>query len=218
METSPQGKPAGSSVRRSRRAHDAILKSAVALFEELGYERMTVDRIALRAGASKATIYRWWPSKGAILTEAFLTAVEPDVGFPDSGSLREDLVGQLALLVRVLGETPLGRMMISLLGEAQHDAALAAALRDGWLEPRRVAGRAVLERAVSRGELRSDLDLDLALDGLYGPIYLRLLFAHSPLDTPALEALVAQQLRGIAARPAAAIQAPQGSRRADGDR
>lgn len=207
MKTHAQAKPTRSPARRSRRAHKAILKSAIGLFEELGYERLTVDGIALRAGASKATIYRWWPNKGAILTEAFLTAVEPDIVFPDSGSVREDLVGQLALLVRVLGETQLGNMMISLLGEAQHDAALATALRDGWLKPRRVAGRAVLERAIQQGELRRGLDLDLTLDGLYGPIYLRLLFGHAQLDTPALEALVDQQLRGIAARPPTRSQA-----------
>lgn len=183
--------------RRSRRAQQAILTSAIELFEQLGYARLTVDAIAVQAGASKATIYRWWPNKGAILMEAFLSAIEPEVAFPDTGSIREDLVRQLALLVRVLGQMQHGKMLISLLGEAQHDDALATALRDGWLEPRRVAGRVVLARAIARGQLRPNIDLEVTLDGLYGPLYLRLLFGHGPLDRPTLETLVDQQLRGI---------------------
>lgn len=183
--------------RRSQRAHQAILTSAIDLFEELGYARLTVDAIAVGAGASKATIYRWWPNKGAILMAAFLSAVESEIAFPDTGSVREDLVRQLSLLSGVLSETQRGRMMISLLAEAQHDQALAAALRDGWLEPRRVAGRVVLTRAIDRAELRADIDLEVTLDGLYGPLYLRLLFGHGPLDKPILQTLVDQQLTSI---------------------
>ena len=188
-----------SSARRSSRAHQAVLDAALELFGETGYQRMTVDAIASRAGVSKATIYRWWPGRAAVLLEAFLTEVEDDLGFPDSGSVRQDLVEQLHALAHVLGGTRLGRMAISLLGEAQHDAELAVAFRAGWLTPRRAVGRAVLTRAVERGALRPDLDLELALDGLYGPIYLRLLFGHGTLERPVLEALVDQVLQGLAA-------------------
>lgn len=174
------------------------MRAAIGLFEQSGYSRMTIDAIADRAGASKATIYRWWPGKGAILLEAFLSAVETDLAFPDTGSLREDLVTQVSALAHVLGQTSLGQMAIALLGEAQHDAQLAAAFRSGWLEPRRTVGREVLIRAVERGELRADLDLEVVLDGLYGPVYLRLLFGHGPLDRSTVEALVDQVLRGIA--------------------
>ena len=161
---------------------------------------MTIDAIADRAGASKATIYRWWPGKGAVLLEAFLSVVEADLAFPDSGTLREDLVTQVTTLAHVLGQTSLGQMAVALLGEAQHDTQLAAAFRSGWLEPRRAVGREVLIRAVERGELRVDLDLEVALDGLYGPVYLRLLFGHGPLDRPAIETLVDQVLQGIASQ------------------
>lgn len=199
IETSEDTGRKPSPARRSRRAHEAVLDAAIELFEELGYQRMTVDAIASRAAVSKATIYRWWPSRAAILLEAFLTKVESGIAFPDTGSLREDLVEQIAALAHVLAKTRLGEMAISLLGEAQHDAELAKAFREGWLEPRRAVGRDVLQRAVKRGELRPDLDLEVALDGLYGPIYLRLLFGHGSLELPALEALVDQVLRGIAA-------------------
>jgi AcrR family transcriptional regulator len=187
-----------SAARRSQRAHDAVLDTAIALFEQRGYARLTIDGIAARAGVSKATIYRWWPSKAAVLLEAFLTRVEADVAFPETGSVREDLVEQIAALAHLLAETRLGAMAISLLGEAQHDAELARAFRDGWLEPRRVVGRDVLRRAIDRGELRADLDLDAALDALYGPLYLRVLFGHGSLERAALGALVDQALRGLA--------------------
>lgn len=184
--------------RRSSRTQEAVLRAAVGLFEESGYSRMTIDAIADRAGASKATIYRWWPGKGAILLEALLSELEADLAFPDTGSLREDLSVQLSALAHMLGETSLGRMTISLLGEAQHDTQLGSAFRTGWLEPRREAGREFLNRAIERGEIRADIDLEVVLDGLYGPVYLRLLFGHGPLDRPTIEALVDQVLQGIA--------------------
>ncbi|WP_158252771.1 TetR/AcrR family transcriptional regulator [Cryobacterium sp. N21] len=184
--------------RRSSSTHEAVLRAAIELFEKSGYSRMTIDAIADRAGASKATIYRWWAGKGAILLEAFLSGVEADIAFPDSGTLREDLVAQVSALAHVLGQTNLGQMAIALLGEAQHDTQLAAAFRSGWLEPRRTVGREVLFRATERGELRADLDLEVVLDGLYGPVYLRLLFGHGPLDRPTIETLIDQVLQGIA--------------------
>ena len=189
-----------SEVRRSSRAHEAVLDAATELFEELGYQRLTIDGIAARAGVSKATIYRWWPGRAAIVLEAFLTAVQDDIAYPDTGSVREDLIDQLVSLGRTLGQTRPGRMAITLLGEAQHDPELADAFRAGWLAPRRDAGRRVLRRGIERSELRTDLDLELALDGLYGPLYLRLLFGHSSLDRDSLKCLVDQVLQGIALR------------------
>lgn len=186
--------------RRSERAHRAVLEVAAALFEDVGYARLTIDAVAARAGVSKATVYRWWPNKAAVLMEAFLVAIERDVAFPDSGSVRTDLAEQAAALAQVLGERRLGMMVVALLGEAQHDDDLAQAFRDGWQEPRRAAGREVLRRAVERGELRADVDPELVLDGVYGPVYLRLLYRHLPPSRPEIEKLVDQVLHGIIAR------------------
>jgi len=185
--------------RRSERAHRAVLEAAAALFEDVGYARLTIDAVAARARVSKATVYRWWPNKAAVLMEAFLVAIERDVAFPDSGSVRTDLVEQAASLAQVLGERRLGMMVVALLGEAQNDDDLAQAFRGGWQEPRRAAGREVLHRAVERGQLRADLDLELVLDGVYGPVYLRLLYRHLPLDRSEIEKLVDQILDGIIA-------------------
>ncbi len=178
-----------------------MLESAAELFEDVGYARLTIDAIATRAGVSKATVYRWWPNKAAVVMEAFLTAVEPDIAFPDAGSVRTDLVEQTASLAEVLAERRLGTMIVALLGEAQHDPELARAFRKGWQEPRRARGREVLRRGIERGELRADLDLELVLDGVYGPLYLRLLYRHLPPSRPEIEKLIDQLLTGIAAPP-----------------
>lgn len=190
--------PPAAGDRRSARAHHAVLDAALALVREGGYARLTVDALAVSSGVSKATIYRWWPHKAAILMEAFLTAVEADIAFPDSGSLREDLVTQTVALARVLRDPHLGALVVALLGEAQHDDDLATAFRNGWQSPRRAAGRDIVNRARTRGEIRSDADPDLVLDGVYGPVYLRLLFGHAPLDEQALRQIVDQVLQGIA--------------------
>ena len=174
-----------------------MLDAALKLFRERAYAGLTVDSIALEAGVSKATIYRWWSNKAAILIEAFLASVEPHIRFPDSGSLREDLVAQAISLAAVLGDPHLGALMVSLLGEAQHDVDLATAFRDGWQSPRRVAGLEVVNRAIARGEIHADADPELVLDGVYGPLYLRLLFGHAPLDEPSLRQLIDQVLNGL---------------------
>lgn len=166
------------------------------LFEAVGYQRLTIDAIAARAGVGKATIYRWWPNKAAVVMEAFLTTVESDIAFRDSGLARDDLVEQATDLTRLLTERRLGQLVLALLGEAQTDADLAGALREGWQRPRRDAGREVLQRAVDRGELRADCDSELVLDVIYGPIYLRLLFGHAPLGRPDIEQLVDRALQG----------------------
>jgi len=187
-----------SAERRSVRAHQAVLDAALKLFRESGYAGLTVDSIATGAGVSKATIYRWWANKAAILIEAFLASVEPDIGFPDAGSLREDLVAQALSLAKVLGDPHLGALFVALLGEAQHDVDLATAFRDDWQSPRRAAGIEVVNRARARGEIRSDADPELVLDGVYGPLYLRLFFGHAPLDEQSLRQLIDQVLNGLA--------------------
>lgn len=190
---------AAATKRRSERAHAAVLRAAISLFEQVGYSHLTIDAIAAGAGVSKATIYRWWPNKAAVVMEAFLTTVEDRIAYGDSGSIRSDLVEQVHALGRVLGVGRLGSMIVALLGEAQHDPELARALREAWQEPRRAQGREVVRRAVDRGELRLDLDPELVLDSVYGPVYLRLVFGHRPMSRHEVAALVDQILEGLLA-------------------
>jgi len=152
------------------------------LFEANGLRALTVDAIAERAGVGKATIYRWWPNKNAVLMDALLDALAPHIAFPDTGSTREDLRSQLAAVIEVLTTSTAGSAYLALVAESRHDAALARELRRRYIASRRSAAAEVLRRGVERGDLRGDLDPDIAIDALYGALYYRLLVSHTELD------------------------------------
>jgi AcrR family transcriptional regulator len=157
-----------------------------------------VDAIAERAGVSKATIYRWWPNKQAVLMDAFLDASVEEIDWPDTGDLARDMREQVGRLAHAFADTRLGRTMRTLIAEGQHDPALAEAYRERWLGPRRSVATAALARAVERGELDPRTDCDRVLDALYGPVYYRLLLGHQPVDDAFLDWLVAHVLERAA--------------------
>jgi AcrR family transcriptional regulator len=142
---------------------------------------MSIDAIAQAAGASKATIYRWWPSKAAIVMEALLESTEADVHVPAGPYPEEDMILRIRKMI-ALFRSPKGRVIASLIGQSQFDPEVAEAYRKHLLRPRRADMRAILERAIASGRFRADLDIDLAIDMLYGPIYERLLLGHAALD------------------------------------
>lgn len=182
--------------RRSSRAHAAVLDATAQLLVQRGYHRLTVDAISARAGVSKATVYRWWPHKAAVAVEAVLQNLQPEIAYPDTGSLQEDLTQQAAGLASVLRRPGLGATLISLLALAAEDADLAAALRSGWQEPRRQAGREVVLRGAQRGEVPTSVDVEVLLDAVYGSVYLRALFGHAAVERAALAKVVTQAIAG----------------------
>jgi AcrR family transcriptional regulator len=188
-------------VRRSARAHESVLGAAIELLRATPYDRLTVDAVAKASGVSKATIYRWWPHKAAIVVEALLWDVGDAIAFPDTGSLREDLTRQAAALADALRDPGSGGSLLALLARAQHDADLAVALRAQWQEPRRDAGRAAVQRGVRRGEVPAHVDVEALLDAVYGAVYLRVLFGHAETGPAALAAVVDQAVRGAAGAP-----------------
>ena len=160
---------------RSAQAHEAILAAALELAVEGGLAGMTMEKVAARAGAGKATIYRRWDTKQALMADA-LRSVAADLQTPDTGSLRDDF---LDLTAQALGANARGalRLMPRLMSEAAEDPELFAVCRAVLVDPRRAQLRAILRRGVERGELRADADLDLAIDGLIGPIVYRVLIS-----------------------------------------
>jgi AcrR family transcriptional regulator len=166
---------------RSERATAAILRAAGELLDSRGLDGLSVDAIAARAGVSKATIYRWWPNKAAIVMDAVLNVTAPQIPFPDTGSAREDLRQQMRSVVGLFTKTATGRALVALIAQSQHDAVTATALHERFIAPRRTTAGDVLRRGIAGGELRADLDIDTAIDTLYGALYYRLLVSGDPL-------------------------------------
>jgi AcrR family transcriptional regulator len=172
---------------RDEEARTRILHSALEVLEELGFANTTTDAIADRAGASKSTIYRWWPNKAAVLLEALREAVAVELPFPDTGDLREDIRIQLRNFVKLLN-APRGRSLKAFITAAQNDPDVSEAFRSIWVRPRRDNATSRLERY--RGTtMRTDIDLELVMDVIYGPIYYRLLIAHADLCEKYTDAL-----------------------------
>lgn len=190
--------PAGVGRPRSRKVHQAILSATRALLGERGWEGLTMEGIARRAGVGKAAIYRRWRGLDEVVTAAVGETVS-EIRIPDHGSIREDLGTLMRLAVKVWsGES--GRIMPGLVSAMARHPGVARAVREGFLATRRRALAQVVERAVERGELRADLDLELALDFLAGPIFYRLLVTGAPIDDRLAEGTVDVLLHGLAAR------------------
>ncbi len=181
---------------RSEAARQAILRAAGDLLARDGFQAVTMEAIAGEAGVGKATLYRWWPCKAAVLMDAFLAANGPCAPFPDTGCLREDLHRQMGGLAQALGG-PFGTILAGILAEAQADPDAADAFRQCYLAPRRAEARRALARGQARGEIRADADLDTATDALYGPLLFRLLAGHAPLDAAFVDSLLALVFQGL---------------------
>jgi AcrR family transcriptional regulator len=184
---------------RSERARLAILEAAADLLIEGGLAAMTFESIAARAGVSKVTIYKWWPSRGAVAVDAYFHRHQETYSFDDTGDVARDLTTQLRLLIRAFRGRA-GEVMAELIGQAQTDPVLAETLRSGWLQPRREATAAVLRRAIDRSQIRPDVDIPTVMDALYAPLYWRLLMRHQPLDDDLADELVRNTLEGVRPR------------------
>lgn len=174
MEIRRAGRP------RSARADAAILRAAFELLGEVGFDGLTMEAVAERAGVGKATLYRRWSSKEALVTGVVDDFVR-EITIPDTGSIEGDLLHLMREAVRVY-RGPAGRVVAGLVPALTRERRLATTLRASFLKPRREALRSVLERGVERGELRADLSYELALDVLGGPLFYRLLVTGGPID------------------------------------
>lgn len=160
-----------------------------------------MEAIAARAGVGKATIYRWWPNKAAVVMDAFLAETTPQMPFPRTGSAREDLTRQIGSVIRLFSEPSVAGPFVALITEAAHDPQLAEALRGRFIAARRAAAREVFTEGIRRGELGSELDIDVAIDALYGALYYRLLVSGEPLTSRYAQALVDLLYPALIARP-----------------
>ncbi|MFC6019831.1 TetR/AcrR family transcriptional regulator [Plantactinospora solaniradicis] len=191
--------------RRSHASRRAILAAALDLVGEVGYTKLSIEGIATAAGVGKQTIYRWWPSKGSLLFDAFLTLAgdEQDgatAGLPDTGDLETDLKLVLRTTVAELNDPRYDLPMRALHTEIVHDPALAADYAKRLDEPMRELKKERLRAAQRAGQLAEDANLDVAVDLLFGPILNRWLQRTGPLTPEYAGQVVETALRGLRPR------------------
>jgi AcrR family transcriptional regulator len=182
----PPGRP------RSVLADKAIQDATIDLLVEQGFEAMSMEGVAARAGVGKTTIYRRWDSKEDLVVDAMAACHLAPVEDPDTGSLREDLVHLLTLFQQTAVTTPVGRVFPRIVAEVANGSALGRLYSRRVIEPRRQMLRAILARGVDRGDLPAGTDLELGIELIMGPVMLRRLFGKVP--TRGVRALSAQHV------------------------
>jgi AcrR family transcriptional regulator len=181
---------------RDARRDEEILEAVLRLLEHTSYSELTIAAIARSAGVGKPTLYLRWPSKAAVVAEAVVRVLSADP-FPDRGDVRSDLVAGLRDMIHLFNTTGAGRVLPGLVADLHDDPDLLAAFSERYFLPRRRSARAALERGVARGELAEELDLELIVDLLVGPVYYRLLARGEKIEISA-EDLTTAVLRAAA--------------------
>jgi len=219
MTTAPVSRPGpqskGPGRPRSERAHEAILQATLDLLIEDGFTRMSIEAVAARAGVGKATIYRRWPSKSDLVAEAVACMERHKLRHIDTGSARDDLVELARQAFRAKDTGEITELMIKLMSARARHPELQEAFLRCVIAPRRRIVAEVLERGIERGEIRADIDVELAMDVLMGLVSYRSMVTAghgSLLDGDGIERVIDIVLDGIAApsRPPAA-RAPAAS-------
>ncbi|WP_283136562.1 TetR/AcrR family transcriptional regulator [Rhizohabitans arisaemae] len=187
--------------RRSERSRQAILDAARELVCEVGYAKVTIESIAARAGVGKQTIYRWWPSKGAVIFDSFLAlsvnAEDQGISLPDTGDIEADLKLVLRATVAEFADPDFEAPIRALNSEIVNDPDLATQYRERLAAPVTEAKKARLRSAQRAGQLAADADLDLLLDVLYAPVFQRWLHRSGPLTPEFADALVDVTLKAF---------------------
>lgn len=192
---------------RNEEVRAKIIEAALALLEESGYAKVTCDGIAQRAGCGKATIYRWWPNKAAVLIDAFVETVSPELPNEKLACLKDYVAGHLNRFTRVLRGRN-GRILAAVIAAAQDDAEVAEAFLSHWLRPRRAVSHRILAEYQNEGQLPKDYDIEVVLDAMYGPLHFRLMVRHETLTPEYADGLAKVLLGGLLAdAPAAACPA-----------
>ncbi len=181
---------------RSEEIQQRILQATYEILNEVGFMALTIEGVAARAEVGKPTIYRRWSTKAQLVMDAFLSAVAPEISFPDTGSVKEDFRLQILKIIKVMN-SPRGEVIATVIGSGQMDPELIAAFRENWLLPRRNDAKRVFKRGVERGELRRDVDAEVAIDVLYSPLFYRLLLKYAPLTEAFVDELVDVAFGGL---------------------
>lgn len=178
----------------------AVLKAALALTREQGYAKLDLAAVAELAGTDRAAIDQGWPSKSALVINAFRDTIARELMYAETGDFAADLTTQIVAMARILADAEFGPYLSELIAEAQHDPVTAQAFLDLVFKPNRAAARQRFVLAQQQGQLRRDLDLDTAIDLVFAPVWFRLLLRTAPLSQQYAERVVELALAGL--RPA----------------
>jgi AcrR family transcriptional regulator len=197
VATSPEGEVVHRPVGRPRSpaADQAILAATIDELTEVGFDELSLEKVAVRAGVGKATLYRRWSSKSELVVDA-IGWVKPALVHPDTGRVRDDLIELLYTPTSWATDESSGRLLIGLCMELQRNPAIADLYQDRLVEPRREVGRQVLQRGIDRGEVRADVDLDVLVDLLTGTLFYRRVTGAGSLDRDAVQEVIDQVLAG----------------------
>ena len=187
---------AGPVPSRSSRTRRAVLDATAALMAEGGLTAATIDAIRDRSGVSKTTIYKHWPNRLCVAVDAFAERLALDASLPDTGSAQGDFREQIQR-VSAFYASPVGSVFAQLLANATQDPVASEWLRRRFLDSRQRGTRELWDRAVSRGEVRQDIDPDLAMDLVFAPVMWRLVTGRRPLTEDDADALVSSVLNGL---------------------
>lgn len=191
MSSTPQrGRP------RSTAARQAVIAAARAMIEEGGAPSVTIDRLAERAGVGKPTIYRTWSNRHEVVMAALMAELPAAPVEQHAGSAIAALRQQLRRMVDLFS-SPAGRGISNLLATAEGDTEIARAFRTHFLEARRGDGRRLIEAGIERGEIRSGIDIDVALDLLYAPVFYRILLRTGPFDAAWVDLVIDHLFAGM---------------------
>ncbi|BFT73994.1 TetR/AcrR family transcriptional regulator [Paenibacillus sp. P36] len=181
---------------RDVKLQHVILTVAYELLLEGGFEEVTIDKIAEKAGVSKATIYKWWPNKAAVVAEGFFEAAASRLPVPDTGSVLKEIT-QHAVNLSLFMESKEGRVISELIGQGQMDSALIQVFREYYVKPRRSESAMILRRGIDRDELGKELDVESSIDLIYGPLFYRLLVSGEPLTEDTVKRMIYTVFNGL---------------------
>lgn len=183
---------------RDEGARTAVLKAARVLLDEGGLTAVTMDRLAARTGVGKPTIYRSWPNAHAVALDALLQSAALQPAIRESTAPLKDLRRQLRRIAALFA-TPTGRSVALMIAAAQSETELAKVFRHRFMLASREEGRRLLTRAIEAGEIRAKIDMEVALDLVYAPLFFRLLVGHGALDRKFVDAVLDHALEGVKA-------------------
>lgn len=191
-----QQRPGG----RAARVRADVLTAATEILNAVGYEGLTIEEVATRAGVHKTTVYRRWPTKSELVTDAARVHSAEVVPVPDTGTLLGDLREFAAQIASNLATEAGSRRSRSLVVASTASEEMAAQMHLFWAERFELAG-AIIDRAIDRGDVSTDTDKNLIIETLIGPMWVRLLLTGEPIDETLADDVSAIVAAGITAKP-----------------